>query len=167
MTRSKMPLSSGGEPELRSVGLKATLPRMQVLEIFRQSASRHLHAEDVFRLLAERRAEVGLATVYRVLSQLEAAGLLLRQTFESGKAVFELNEGPHHDHLICLQCGRVDEFSNDHIEALQHQVAQAHGYRLADHRLALYGHCGACSQLPPESPAQPVQARQPALQDNE
>lgn len=110
---------------------------------------------------------MGLATIYRVLSQLEAAGLLLRQTFESGKAVFELNEGPHHDHLICLQCGRVDEFSNDHIEALQHQVAQAHGYRLADHRLALYGHCGACSQLPPESLAQPEQARQPALQDNE
>lgn len=133
-----------GEPELRSVGLKATLPRMQVMEIFRQSPSRHLHAEDIYRRLGEQKAEVGLATVYRVLSQLEAAGLLLRQTFESGKAVFELNEGPHHDHLICLQCGRVDEFSNEPIEALQREVAQVHGYQLAEHRLALYGHCGGC-----------------------
>lgn len=133
-----------GEPELRSVGLKATLPRMQVMEIFRQSPSRHLHAEEIYRRLGEQKTDVGLATVYRVLSQLEAAGLLLRQTFESGKAVFELNEGPHHDHLICLQCGRVDEFSNEHIEALQHQVAQTLGYRLAEHRLALYGHCADC-----------------------
>jgi Fur family ferric uptake transcriptional regulator len=113
-----------------------------------------------------------MSTVYRVLSQLEAAGLLLRQTFESGKAVFELNEGPHHDHLICLQCGRVDEFSNEHIEALQREVAQAHGYRLADHRLALYGHCGACSQarlaLPQgDAAAQPVQAAAPVPQEIE
>lgn len=133
-----------GEPELRSVGLKATLPRMQVMEIFRQSPQRHLHAEEIYRRLGEQKADVGLATVYRVLSQLEAAGLLLRQTFESGKAVFELKEGPHHDHLICLQCGRVDEFCNERIEALQHEVARAHGYRLAEHRLALYGHCSDC-----------------------
>ncbi|CAB5669033.1 Ferric uptake regulation protein [Delftia tsuruhatensis] len=158
MTGSKAVPARGGEPELRSVGLKATLPRMQVLDIFRQSSSRHLHAEDVFRLLAQRRAEVGLATVYRVLSQLEAAGLLLRQTFESGKAVFELNEGPHHDHLICLQCGRVDEFSNEHIEALQRQVARDLGYRLADHRLALYGHCGPCRQVPAGAPPQAAEA---------
>ncbi len=133
-----------GEPELRSVGLKATLPRMQVMEILRQSPARHLHAEDIYRRLGEQKAEVGLATVYRVLSQLEAAGLLLRQTFENGKAVYELNEGPHHDHLICLQCGRVDEFSNEHIEALQQEVAQRLGYRLAGHRLSLYGHCSEC-----------------------
>lgn len=148
-----------GEPELRSVGLKATLPRMQVMEIFRQSPSRHLHAEDIYRRLGEQKAEVGLATVYRVLSQLEGAGLLLRQTFESGKAVYELNEGPHHDHLICLQCGRVDEFSNPHIEALQHEVAQNLGYRLAEHRMSLYGHCGGCQARGESADAAPQAAR--------
>jgi Fur family ferric uptake transcriptional regulator len=154
-----------GEPELRSVGLKATLPRMQVMEIFRHSPSRHLHAEEIYRRLADQKADVGLATVYRVLSQLEAAGLLLRQTFESGKAVFELNEGPHHDHLICLQCGRVDEFSNEHIEALQREVAQAHGYRLAEHRLALYGHCAACASTAREGQEDQAHGAAPVTQD--
>ena len=153
--------------DLKNLGLKATLARLWVLDIFRHGDQRHLAAEEVYRQLHDQGRGTSLATVYRVLAQLEQAGLLRHQRFAAGKAVYELDDGEHHDHLICLQCGRVDEFSNDHIEALQHQVAQAHGYRLADHRLALYGHCSACSQLPPESPAQPEQARQPALQDNE
>lgn len=143
------------EPELHSVGLKATLPRMRVLEIIRASELRHLSAEDVFLRLHEQGSDVGLATVYRVLSQLEGAGLLLRNVFEGGRAVFEINEGIHHDHLICLDCGRVDEFSNDGIEALQREVAQANGYVLADHRLALYGYCSACA------PARAAEERPP------
>jgi Fur family transcriptional regulator, ferric uptake regulator len=131
-------------PDLRAVGLKATLPRMRVLEIIRTSSLRHLSAEDVYRRLIDHGTDVGLATVYRVLSQLEGVGLLTRNMFDGGKAVFELNEGPHHDHLICLSCGRVDEFTNDGIEALQREVAAANGYELADHRLSLYGHCAAC-----------------------
>ena len=106
------------DQELRDVGLKATLPRLKVLEIMRASPSRHLSAEEVYRLLLEQDADVGLATVYRVLSQLEAAGLLSRNVFDSGKAVFEINEGEHHDHLICLQCGRVDEFRNEMITGM-------------------------------------------------
>lgn len=129
---------------LKSVGLKATLPRMQVLEIIRSSEHRHLSAEDVFRRICDQGSDVGLATVYRVLSQLEGAGLLSRNVFDGGKALFEINEGRHHDHLICLTCGRVDEFSNEAIEALQRDVAAVQGYELADHRLALYGHCAAC-----------------------
>lgn len=133
-----------GDPELRNAGLKATLPRMRVLDIIRQSDSRHLSAEDVFKRLMEEGAELSLGTVYRVLSQLEAAGLLLRNVFDGGKAVFEINTGPRHDHLICLSCGRVDEFSNQSVEALQREVAQTHGYTLANYRLALFGHCADC-----------------------
>ena len=130
--------------ELKNVGLKATLPRLKVLDILRSSPSRHLSAEDVYRRLLEQGSDVGLATVYRVLSQLEAAGLLSRNVFDTGKAVFEINEGEHHDHLICLQCGQVDEFRNEAIEALQREVASTRGYQLADHRLALYGYCRSC-----------------------
>lgn len=129
---------------LKNVGLKATLPRMQVLEIIRTSEHRHLSAEDVYRRILDHGSEVGLATVYRVLSQLEGAGLLSRNVFDGGKAVFEINEGHHHDHLICLTCGRVDEFSNEAIEVLQQEVAATQGYELADHRLALYGYCAVC-----------------------
>lgn len=136
---------ASAEPELRNAGLKATLPRMLVLEIIRRSQLRHLSAEDVYKRLLEQGQDVGLATVYRVLSQLEGAGLLLRHVFDGVKAVFEINEGGHHDHLICLSCGRVDEFSNDAIEKLQREVAQAKGYVLADHRLALFGHCPECT----------------------
>ena len=132
------------EPELRQVGLKVTLPRKRVLEIIRNSPSRHLSAEDVYRNLLEQRLDVGMATVYRVLSQLEGAGLLLRHVFDGGRAVFEYNEGVHHDHLICVNCGRVDEFSNEKIEALQREVASSYGYQLADHRLALFGLCPDC-----------------------
>ncbi|MDO5101670.1 MAG: ferric iron uptake transcriptional regulator [Lautropia sp.] len=132
------------DQELRSVGLKATLPRIKVLEIIRGSDERHLSAEDVFRRLLEQGHDVGLATVYRVLSQLEGAGLLSRNVFDGGKAVFEINEGDEHDHLICVSCGRVDEFTNPVIEKVQYEVADEHGYELAERRLALYGICPAC-----------------------
>ena len=125
------------EPELRQVGLKVTHARKRVLEIIRSSPARHLSAEDIYRMLIEQRLDVGMATVYRVLSQLEGAGLLLRHVFDGGRAVFEYDEGVHHDHLICVGCGRVDEFRDDRIEALQREVAGAHGYQLADHRLLL------------------------------
>lgn len=138
------------DQELRSVGLKATLPRIKVLEIIRGSEEHHLSAEDVFRRLLEQGHDVGLATVYRVLSQLEGAGLLSRNVFDGGKAVFEMNEGDHHDHLICVSCGRVDEFTNPTIEKIQYEVAEAHGYELSERRLALYGVCPSCRKNPPQ-----------------
>lgn len=136
--------SSLHQTELREAGLKATLSRMRVLEIIRASEHRHLSAEEVYRRITDLGFDIGIATVYRALSQLEAAGLLSRNVFDGGKAVFEINENHHHDHLICLDCGRVDEFSSEAIEALQRAVAEAQGYELANHRLVLYGHCAAC-----------------------
>lgn len=127
--------------ELKSTGLKATTPRLKVLEIFQKSAQRHMTAEDVFRVLLEDRSDVGLATVYRVLTQFEQAGLLIRSNFEGGKAVFELNEGQHHDHLVCLDCGRVEEFFDAEIENRQNAVAKARGFTIAEHALSLYAHC--------------------------
>jgi Fur family ferric uptake transcriptional regulator len=127
--------------ELKSSGLKATLPRIKVLEIFQRTAQRHMTAEDVFKALLTEGADVGLATVYRVLMQFEQAGLLTRSHFESGKSVFELNEGQHHDHLVCLTCGRVEEFYDAEIEARQRAVAQTRGFALQDHSLALYAAC--------------------------
>jgi Fur family ferric uptake transcriptional regulator len=127
--------------ELKSTGLKVTLPRLKVLEIFQKSAQRHMTAEDVFRLLLEERADVGLATVYRVLAQFEQADILTRSHFESGKAVYELNEGQHHDHLVCLDCGQVEEFYDAEIEKRQNAVARAKGFAIADHALSLYAHC--------------------------
>jgi len=127
--------------ELKSTGLKATLPRLKVLEIFQKSAQRHMSAEDVFRLLLQERSDVGLATVYRVLTQFEQAGILTRSNFEGGKAVYELNEGQHHDHLVCLDCGRVEEFFDPEIESRQNAVAATRGYALAEHALSLYAHC--------------------------
>jgi Fur family ferric uptake transcriptional regulator len=127
--------------ELKSTGLKATTPRLKVLEIFQKSAQRHMTAEDVFRVLLEDRSDVGLATVYRVLTQFEQAGLLIRSNFEGGKAVFELNEGQHHDHLVCLDCGRVEEFFDAEIENRQTAVAKARGFTIAEHALSLYAHC--------------------------
>ncbi|MCK6374118.1 MAG: ferric iron uptake transcriptional regulator [Zoogloea sp.] len=135
--------------ELKSVGLKATLPRRLVLEIIRASSERHLSAEDVYRRLLKQGSDVGLATVYRVLSQLESAGLLSRNVFESGKALYEVNEGGDHDHLVCLGCGRVDEFRNEAIEALRQDAAVIHNYRLTRHRLALYGYCPDCARTQP------------------
>ena len=127
--------------ELKSTGLKATLPRLKILEIFQKGAQRHMTAEDVFRVLLEERSDVGLATVYRVLAQFEQADILSRSHFESGKAVYELNEGQHHDHLVCLDCGRVEEFFDEDIEKRQHDIARAKGFEIADHALSLYAHC--------------------------
>ena len=127
--------------ELKSTGLKATWPRLKILEIFQKGAQRHMTAEDVFRVLLLERSDVGLATVYRVLTQFEQAGILSRNHFESGKAVFELNEGQHHDHLVCLDCGKVEEFFDAEIEKRQHSVAKAKGFAIADHALSLYANC--------------------------
>ena len=127
--------------ELKNSGLKATLPRIKVLEMFQKTTQRHMSAEDVFKMLLAEGADVGLATVYRVLMQFEQAGILSRNHFETGKAVFELNEGKHHDHLVCMDCGRVEEFFDAEIEKRQHIVAQARGYELQEHALALYATC--------------------------
>jgi Fur family transcriptional regulator, ferric uptake regulator len=127
--------------ELKSSGLKATLPRIKILEVFQQAQRRHMTAEDVFKALLNEGADIGLATVYRVLMQFEQAGLLTRSNFESGKAVFELNEGQHHDHLVCLDCGRVEEFFDAEIEQRQRAVTIARGFELQEHSLALYARC--------------------------
>lgn len=127
--------------ELKSSGLKATLPRIKILEVFQHAAERHMSAEDVYKTLLAEGADIGLATVYRVLMQFEQAGLLLRSNFESGKSVFELNEGQHHDHLVCLTCGRVEEFFDPEIERRQRAVAEMRGFELQDHALALYARC--------------------------
>ena len=127
--------------ELKSNGLKATVPRMKILEVFQRGGQRHMTAEDVFRQLLSENADIGLATVYRVLTQFEQAGILSRNHFESGKAVYELNEGQHHDHMVCLDCGRVEEFYDPEIEQRQQAVAQAKGFVIADHALSLYAHC--------------------------
>lgn len=127
--------------ELKSTGLKVTLPRLKILEIFQSGGQRHMTAEDLYRVLLQEGSDVGLATVYRVLAQFEQAGILSRNHFESGKAVYELNEGQHHDHLVCLDCGRVEEFYDEQIERRQHAVAQAKGFNIADHALSLYAHC--------------------------
>ena len=127
--------------ELKSSGLKATLPRIKILEIFQHAARRHMTAEDVYKALLLEGADIGLATVYRVLMQFEQAGLLSRSNFESGKAVFEINEGQHHDHLVCLDCGRVEEFFDAQIEQRQREVTESRGFKLQEHSLALYARC--------------------------
>ncbi|MEY8878352.1 MAG: ferric iron uptake transcriptional regulator [Leptothrix sp. (in: b-proteobacteria)] len=127
--------------ELKSSGLKATLPRIKILEVFQRATERHMTAEDVYKLLLIDGSDIGLATVYRVLMQFEQAGLLMRNHFESGKSIFELNEGQHHDHLVCLDCGRVEEFYDAQIEVRQHEIAQERGFKLQEHSLALYAQC--------------------------
>lgn len=127
--------------DLKTSGLKATLPRLKVLEIFKQAEQRHLAAEDVYKRLLADGSDIGLATVYRVLMQFTQAGLLTRQHFEGGRAVFELNEGRHHDHLVCLRCGRVQEFYDEAIERRQRELAEEHGFELQEHTLAMYGYC--------------------------
>jgi len=126
---------------LRSTGLKVTAPRLKILEIFQNGGQRHMTAEDVYRVLLQDNADVGLATVYRALAQFEQADILCRSHFESGKAVYELNEGHHHDHLVCLDCGWVEEFFDAQIERRQAEVARAKGYTIAEHALSLYAHC--------------------------
>jgi Fur family transcriptional regulator, ferric uptake regulator len=137
--------------ELKSTGLKATLPRLKILDVFQKGTQRHMTAEDVFRVLLEERSDIGLATVYRVLTQFEQAGILSRSHFESGKAVYELNEGTHHDHLVCLDCGRVEEFYDAEIEKRQQAVAKLKGFQIAEHALSLYAHCTKtnCPHRPP------------------
>jgi len=136
--------------DLKNIGLKATVPRLKILEIFQTSEERHMSAEDVYRILLAEHMDIGLATVYRVLTQFEQAGLLSRNNFESGKATYELNEGKHHDHLVCLDCGRVEEFFDAEIEQRQQSIARARGFALQEHALSLYGNCTkeACPHRP-------------------
>ncbi|MBK6614743.1 ferric iron uptake transcriptional regulator [Ottowia sp.] len=132
--------------ELKSTGLKATLPRLKILEIFQKADRRHMTAEDVYRLLLAEQSDIGLATVYRVLMQFEHAGILSRNHFEAGKAVYELREEQHHDHLVCLRCGRVEEFYDAEIEKRQAAVAEAKHWVLQDHAMSLYGLCAHCAK---------------------
>jgi len=127
--------------DLKSMGLKATLPRLKILELFEKSEVRHLTAEDVYRLLIAENMDIGLATVYRVLTQFEQAGLLERHHFESGKAVFEMNPEQHHDHLVCVNCGRVEEFYDAEIERRQAKIAKERGFAIKEHALYLYAEC--------------------------
>lgn len=127
--------------DLKTIGLKATLPRLRILELFEKSDVRHLSAEDVYKILLKEGTDTGLATVYRVLTQFEQAGLLIRHHFESGKAVFELNAGSHHDHLVCLQCGRVEEFYDEAIEKRQTAIAKERGFTIHEHSLHIYADC--------------------------
>ena len=127
--------------DLKSMGLKATLPRLKILNLFETSDQRHLTAEDVYKLLLNDGMEIGLATIYRVLTQFEQAGLLIRHHFESGKAVFELDQGAHHDHLVCIQCGHVEEFYDAEIERRQAKIAKDRGFNIQEHSLHLYADC--------------------------
>ena len=137
---AQAPMSDNSK-NLKSIGLKATYPRLKILDLFQSSDQRHLTAEDVYRALMNEGMDIGLATVYRVLTQFEQAGLLERHYFESGKAVFELNEGGHHDHLVCMQCGKVEEFFDPEIERRQNKIAEERGFAIRDHALYLYADC--------------------------
>ena len=135
---------SSENQELRAVGLKVTLPRVKILQILENSKTKHLSAEDVFKALIEAEEDVGLATVYRVLTQFESAGLVSRHHFEGGHSVFELMSDDHHDHIVCDSCGKVEEFFDDIIEQQQEKIAQKFGYKITDHSMYLYGICAAC-----------------------
>jgi Fur family transcriptional regulator, ferric uptake regulator len=133
--------------DLRNAGLKVTLPRVKILQILEnQATDRHLTAEQVYKILLSEDEEIGLATVYRVLTQFEAAGLVTRHHFEGGNSVFELSDGNHHDHILCIKCGKVDEFSDDVIETRQKEIALRLGYELTAHGLYLYGFCPQCKK---------------------
>jgi Fur family ferric uptake transcriptional regulator len=132
--------------ELRKAGLKVTLPRVKILQLLENSETRHLSAEDVYKALIEADEDVGLATVYRVLTQFEAAGLVMRHHFEGGHSVFELSTMEHHDHLVCSKCGIVEEFYDEVIETQQEKIAKKFGFEITDHSLYLYGICGACQK---------------------
>src|SRR5487761_2279596 len=138
--RQKNP-STSESADLRNAGLKVTVPRLKILDILADGAARHLSAEDIYKKLLEMHEDIGLATVYRVLTQFEAAGLVTRHHFEGGMAVFELNQGNHHDHILCVDCGHVEEFMDGGIEERQHAVAKRLGFEISDHSLILYGHC--------------------------
>ncbi|OYV76305.1 MAG: ferric iron uptake transcriptional regulator [Chromatiales bacterium 21-64-14] len=130
--------------DIKKAGLKVTLPRVKILEILERGEARHVTAEDVYKLLLEDGDEIGLATVYRVLTQFETAGLVSRHHFEGGHSVFELNQGAHHDHILCVRCGRVDEFVDEVIESRQRTIAEKQGYDMTDHCLYIYGICRRC-----------------------
>ena len=134
--------------DLKKAGLKVTLPRLKILEFLETSEPRHQTAEEIYKSLLNEGEEIGLATVYRVLTQFETAGLVTRHHFEGGQAVFELNEGGHHDHLVCVKCGKVVEFCDDTIESRQKEIAKKHGFEITDHSLIIYGTCNdpACKQ---------------------
>lgn len=133
------------QSELKNMGLKATFPRLKILDIFRKADQRHQSAEDVYRALIGEDVEIGLATVYRVLTQFEQAGILIRSQFDGGKAVFELNDGDHHDHMICTNCGKVAEFTDVEIEKRQQKIAKENNFLLESHTMMLYGICSDCS----------------------
>lgn len=131
--------------DLKSAGLKVTLPRVKILQILeKQLNNRHLTAEQVYKILISEEEDIGLATVYRVLTQFEAAGLVTRHHFDGGNSVFELANSSHHDHILCLKCGKVDEFTDNSIEIRQQEIAERLGYELTDHNLYLYGFCPTC-----------------------
>lgn len=150
MTNSKFTAAHETEQELKNVGLKATAPRMRILEIFQKAheteVGRHLSAEDVYKQLVAENIDVGLATVYRVLTQFEAAGLIVRHYFGNDRATYEMDDGAHHDHIVCTRCGRVEEFVDREIERRQNQIAQRMGFTLEDHSLSLYGICADCQK---------------------
>lgn len=133
--------------DLRKAGLKVTLPRMKILEILEKNEQRHMSAEDMYKALLDSGEEIGLATVYRVLTQFEDAGLVTRHHFEGGHSMFEMNEGDHHDHILCVKCGRVDEFVDEGIEKRQEIIAKEAGYEMTDHSLYIYGICPKCQKL--------------------
>jgi Fur family ferric uptake transcriptional regulator len=149
-----MPRDAAGEAgvesqDLRKAGLKVTLPRMKILEILARTEPRHMSAEDMYKALLDSGEDIGLATVYRVLTQFEDAGLVSRHHFEGGHSVFELNEGAHHDHILCVKCGKVDEFVDAEIEKRQRRIAEEAGYEMTDHSLYIYGICPDCRRVLP------------------
>lgn len=147
-----MQVTMSDSADLKKAGLKATLPRLKILDILEHSSIRHMTAEDVYKRLLEAGEEVGLATVYRVLMQFEQAGLVMRHNFEGGRSVFEINQGHHHDHMVCVECGKVFEFMDTAIEERQHKVAEKAGFVVDEHSLYMYGVCdgmrkhGKCSK---------------------
>lgn len=132
--------------DLKKAGLKVTLPRLKILEILEASEQRHHSAEDIYRALLDGGEDIGMATVYRVLTQFEQAGLVTRHNFEEGRSVFELDDGGHHDHMVCVSCGKVEEFLDETIERRQHEIAKERGFELQDHSLNLFGRCKDCQE---------------------
>src|SRR5450756_826989 len=141
MPQRLKPDSTSESNDLRNAGLKVTLPRLKILDILADSSARHMSAEDIYKKLLVSNQDIGLATVYRALTQFEAAGLVTRHHFEGGHAVFELERGLHHDHIVCVHCGRVEEFFDKVIEKRQSAIAEKHGFTLRDHSMTLYGEC--------------------------
>lgn len=133
--------------DLRKLGLKVTGPRVKILDILEQNITRHLSAEDIYKQLIDSQQEIGLATVYRVLTQFELAGLITKHNFEGGYSVYEINQGEHHDHLVCVKCGKVEEFLDEIIEMRQHEIAKLADFEITDHSLNIYGICKICRSL--------------------